>query len=157
MGNSKKVVVFGGGGFLGSHVADTLTKKGYEVIIYDIHNSQFIGEKQKMIVGDILDPEKVNEAVRDTQYVYHFAGLADINEAKAKPVEKTEVKPTEKKVEAKPAEIKDVPKEKPVERVDEKPKKDEVKPTEAKEKPIEKAKDIPKVPTAAELAEKNKK
>ena len=87
MGNSKKVVVFGGGGFLGSHVADTLTKKGYEVIIYDIHNSQFIGEKQKMIVGDILDPEKVNEAVRDTQYVYHFAGLADINEAKAKPVE----------------------------------------------------------------------
>jgi small subunit ribosomal protein S19e len=78
-------------------------------------------------------------------------------ETKAKPVEKTEVKPTEKKVEAKPAEIKDVPKEKPVERVDEKPKKDEVKPTEAKEKPIEKAKDIPKVPTAAELAEKNKK
>jgi UDP-glucose 4-epimerase len=87
MSNSKKVVVFGGAGFLGSHVADALTKKGYEVIIFDIHESQFIDEKQKMVVGDILDSEQVNEEVRDSQYVYHFAGLADINEAKLKPVE----------------------------------------------------------------------
>jgi len=87
MDNSKKVVVFGGAGFLGSHVADALTKKGYDVIIFDIHESQFINEKQKMIVGDILNPEEVSEAVRDCQYVYHFAGLADINEAKVKPIE----------------------------------------------------------------------
>jgi len=87
MDNSKKVVVFGGAGFLGSHVADALTKKGYDVIIFDIHESQFINEKQKMIVGDILNPEEVSEVVQDCQYVYHFAGLADINEAKVKPIE----------------------------------------------------------------------
>lgn len=87
MNNSKKVVVFGGSGFLGSYVADELTEKGHDVIIFDRHHSQFINEKQKMIIGDILNPEEVNEAVRDCQYVYHFAGLADINEAKTKPIE----------------------------------------------------------------------
>ena len=87
MNNSKKVIVFGGAGFLGSHVADELTKKGHDVIIFDRHDSQFINEKQKMIVGDILNPEEVSKAVQDCQYVYHFAGLADINEAKVKPIE----------------------------------------------------------------------
>lgn len=87
MDNSNKVVVFGGAGFLGSYVADALTKKGYDVIIFDIHESQFINDKQKMIVGDILNPEEVSKAVQDCQYVYHFAGLADINEAKVKPIE----------------------------------------------------------------------
>ena len=33
-----------------------------------------------------LKPEQVNEAVQNSQYIYHFAGLADINEAKVKPV-----------------------------------------------------------------------
>ena len=87
MDNSNKVVVFGGAGFLGSYIADALTKKGYDVIIFDIRESQFINDKQKMIVGDILNPEEVSKAVQDCQYVYHFAGLADINEAKVKPIE----------------------------------------------------------------------
>jgi len=87
MNKSKKVIIFGGAGFLGSHVADALTKNNYDVTIFDRQKSKFINEKQKMVVGDILNPEQVNEAVRNCQYVYHFAGLADINEAKVKPVE----------------------------------------------------------------------
>ena len=87
MSNSNKVVVFGGSGFLGSYVADALTKKGYNVTIYDIQESKFINEKQKMIIGDILDTKQVNKAIKGSQYVYHFAGLADINETKEKPVE----------------------------------------------------------------------
>ena len=39
---NKKVVVFGGSGFLGSYVADELTRKKYEVIIADINESKFI-------------------------------------------------------------------------------------------------------------------
>ena len=31
----KKVVVVGGSGFIGSHVADCLSEAGYRVIIYD--------------------------------------------------------------------------------------------------------------------------
>ena len=33
-----KILVTGGSGFLGSHVADELTKKGHKVEIYDIKN-----------------------------------------------------------------------------------------------------------------------
>jgi UDP-glucose 4-epimerase len=87
MDKAKKVVLFGGSGFLGSHVADALTKKGFDVVIFDMSQSNFINDKQKMVLGDILDPEQVNDVVQNSQYVYHFAGLADINEAKVKPVE----------------------------------------------------------------------
>ena len=87
MTKSKKVVVTGGAGFLGSHVADALTVKGYDVTIFDTHESKFINEKQKMVIGDILDHKQIEKAVKGCQYVFHFAGLADINESKEKPVE----------------------------------------------------------------------
>jgi UDP-glucose 4-epimerase len=87
MAKMNKVVVFGGSGFLGSHVADALTKKGYDVKIFDIHKSKYINEKQKMVTGDILDLDLVKKAIKGCQYVYHFAGLADIQEAKEKPIE----------------------------------------------------------------------
>jgi len=73
-----KVVVFGGSGFLGSHVADALTDKGYEVIIFDKVPSPYLRDKQKMVVGDLLDREKIKSVVQNTRYVYHFAGVADI-------------------------------------------------------------------------------
>jgi UDP-glucose 4-epimerase len=87
MNKSKKVVVFGGSGFLGSHVADVLTEKGYEVIVFDLVQSKYINEKQKMVIGDINDLGQIKEVVKSAHYVYHFAGLADINLSKKKPVE----------------------------------------------------------------------
>ncbi len=38
----KKVVVFGGSGFLGSYVADELTNRGYSVTIADINPSKYL-------------------------------------------------------------------------------------------------------------------
>jgi UDP-glucose 4-epimerase len=87
MGNSNKVVVFGGAGFLGSHVADALTNKNFDVTIFDKSESPFINKKQNMVIGDILDSEQVNKVVHNSHFVYHFAGLANINEAKIKPLE----------------------------------------------------------------------
>lgn len=87
MNNSGKVVVFGGAGFLGSHVSDTLTQKGFNVMVFDRDPSQYINENQQMVIGDILNKEEVDKAVQNSQYVYHFAGLADINEAKEKPLD----------------------------------------------------------------------
>jgi UDP-glucose 4-epimerase len=40
-----------------------------------------------MIIGDILDQNAVRESIKAAQYVYHFAGIADIAEAKEKPLE----------------------------------------------------------------------
>jgi len=82
-----KAIVFGGSGFLGSHVADVLTDKGYEVIIFDLKPSPYIQPGQKMIVGDILDVDAIEKAVKDVSIVYNFAGIADMDEASAKPIE----------------------------------------------------------------------
>ena len=51
----KKVVVIGGSGFLGSHTADELSRRGYDVTIFDASESVWLRDDQKMIVGDILD------------------------------------------------------------------------------------------------------
>lgn len=40
-----------------------------------------------MIVGDILDEKLVREAVEGQDVIFNFAGLADIDEAKSKPIE----------------------------------------------------------------------
>lgn len=83
----RKVVVFGGSGFLGSHVADALTDAGYGVRIYDRVTSPYLRESQEMIVGDIMDREAVRRAVEGCEYVYNFAGIADIDEAKDRPLD----------------------------------------------------------------------
>ena len=85
-----KAIVFGGSGFLGSHVADALTKAEYETVIFDTKKSPYLQKSQKMIVGNILDKKATEEAVRGCDVVYNFAGVADIEEAHQKPLETVE-------------------------------------------------------------------
>lgn len=82
-----KVVVFGGAGFLGSHVADALSDTGYKVVIYDRIPSPNLRASQEMVVGDILDENLVAETVANARFVYNFAGIADIGEASNRPVD----------------------------------------------------------------------
>lgn len=83
----KNVVIFGGSGFLGSHVADELTKRNYQVTIFDFYESKFLSGNQKMIIGDILDKDLVRKIVKENDIVYHFAAIADIKKAKISPIE----------------------------------------------------------------------
>ena len=80
-------IVFGGSGFLGSHVADALSDAGNRVRIYDLMSSSYIKPTQEMIIGDIMDTVRVNEAIEGMDVVYNFAGIADIDEASCKPIE----------------------------------------------------------------------
>ena len=82
-----KVLVTGGAGFLGSHVADQLSDSGHEVTIFDIRNSQYLRQDQQMIIGDILDLELLEKAVSGMNAVYHFAGIADIDECSKRPLD----------------------------------------------------------------------
>jgi UDP-glucose 4-epimerase len=84
---AKKVVVFGGAGFLGSHVADALGERGYAVTVFDCRRSPWLRPGQKMAVGDVLDEAKVRAAVRGAEVVYNFAGVADIAQASRLPLE----------------------------------------------------------------------
>lgn len=82
-----KVVVCGGSGFLGSHVADQLTEAGHDVLVFDRTVSPWLAPNQEMVVGDLLDFELVNRAIAGADVVYNFAALADLNEARNKPLE----------------------------------------------------------------------
>ena len=51
----KQAIIFGGSGFLGSHVADSLSISGHKVTIFDKKESPYLRSDQTMIVGNILD------------------------------------------------------------------------------------------------------
>ena len=87
---AKKALVVGGSGFLGSHVADELTEKGYEVTIFDQKKSTWINDNQKFIESDLLDREHLIKSLEGFNFVIHFAGIADIGESKEKPLETIE-------------------------------------------------------------------
>ena len=80
-----KVVVVGGSGFLGSHLADALTGAGYTVTIFDVRPSPWLKSEQEMIVGDIRDEGALNSCIKGARYVYHLAGIADIGQASRSP------------------------------------------------------------------------
>ncbi|MDI1270384.1 MAG: NAD(P)-dependent oxidoreductase [Polaromonas sp.] len=85
------VTVIGGSGFIGSHVADQLSEAGYGVRIYDRVASPWARPDQEMIVGDLLDVEKLQTAVAGAQAVYNFAALADLNQALDQPLKTVEI------------------------------------------------------------------
>tara|TARA_Y100000816_G_scaffold79390_1_gene54146 strand:- start:3926 stop:4816 length:891 start_codon:yes stop_codon:yes gene_type:complete len=87
MSKPKKAIVFGGSGFLGSHVADSLTREKYEVTIFDIKKSPFLQDSQSMFIGDILNQDQLDEAISGQDIVYNFAGISDIDECHEKPIE----------------------------------------------------------------------
>jgi UDP-glucose 4-epimerase len=85
------VCVIGGAGFLGSHVADELSEGGNSVRIYDRATSPWLRPDQEMIVGDVLDVEKLTRAIAGSDVVYNFAAMSDLNDALAKPLETVQV------------------------------------------------------------------
>lgn len=87
MVENMNIIVFGGSGFLGSHVCDKLSDAGHTVTIFDIAGSRYLRDDQNMIVGDILDEEKVKQAVKGKDIVFNFAGIADIGQANNRPVD----------------------------------------------------------------------
>lgn len=86
-----KVTVIGGSGFLGSHVADQLSEAGHDVCIFDRKESPWLRVDQTMITGDLLDMESLEKAIKGSDIVYHFAALADLNDALDKPLETVKI------------------------------------------------------------------
>ena len=86
-----RICVFGGSGFLGSHVADKLSEIGHDVAVVDRLRSVWLRKDQEMVFADLLDPNSIDKAIDGADIVYNFAGLADLNQALTMPVKTIEL------------------------------------------------------------------
>jgi len=79
--------VVGGAGYIGSHAAQVLRRKGYEVIIYDnlCTGHRELAEGFEFVVGDIADSAKLSKALHRCDAVMHFAAHAYVGESVANP------------------------------------------------------------------------
>jgi UDP-glucose 4-epimerase len=79
-----RAIVTGGAGFIGSHIAELLVKKNYEVIIIDnfatgrLENLNSIKSKIKIINQSVSNFNKIERFFKNVDYVFHLAALADI-------------------------------------------------------------------------------
>ncbi len=85
-----KIVVAGGSGFIGSHVADALADAGHEVTIYDLRESPYLRADQRFVQGSTLDRECVNEVVAGQDVFYNFAGIPHLDIGLNHPIETVE-------------------------------------------------------------------
>jgi len=79
----RRVLVTGGAGFVGSHVADRLLAQGAEVTILDDFSTgwrQFVPAGARLVEADLLDPAAAGRALEGCDLVFHLAANADIKD-----------------------------------------------------------------------------
>ena len=102
MSKSQKILVTGGAGFIGSHLALELLKRKHKVVIFDnlssgkIANLREISKKTgfEFIEGDIRDENKLESAFMGVDAVIHLAALIDISASITDPALTNEVNVT---------------------------------------------------------------
>lgn len=95
---TKKILVTGGAGYIGSHTLIELIHAGFEPIVYDnLSNSSpkalervedIVQQKIPFIHGDILDKDLLDKIFDEQDFfaVIHFAGLKAVGESVQKPL-----------------------------------------------------------------------
>ena len=81
------VLVVGGAGYIGSHTARVLQRKGYDVIVYDNLSTghRKLAEGCELVVGDIADSAKLASVLSRCDSVMHFAAHAYVGESVSNP------------------------------------------------------------------------
>ncbi len=95
-----KYLVTGGGGFIGSHIAEHLLHAGHEVVIVDNFSTGYrhnltAWEKDIAIhQADVRDLEALKQAMQGVDYVFHQAALPSVPRSIDNPIESHEVNAT---------------------------------------------------------------
>ena len=86
-----RVLITGGAGFIGSHVADVLLSAGYEVRLLDNLNNQvhgtsrrppaYLNPEAELMIGDVTDPIAVGRALRGADMVLHLASAVGVGQS----------------------------------------------------------------------------
>src|SRR5215204_3305153 len=89
MGHS--ILITGGAGFIGSHLADELLRHGHRVRALDNLSPQvhgggasrpaYLDPDVELVVGDVRDPEAVRRALKGVDAVYHFAAAVGVGQS----------------------------------------------------------------------------
>jgi dTDP-L-rhamnose 4-epimerase len=88
---SKSILITGGAGFVGSHLADELLKHGYKVRALDnlapqVHGEDavrptYLSPEVELMVGDVRDPAAVGEAIDGVDAVFHLAATVGVGQS----------------------------------------------------------------------------
>ncbi len=84
-----RVLVTGGAGFIGSHIADALLADGREVVVVDDFSSghrENIPEPARLVEGDLAEPGVAEEAVQGCDAVVHCAAMPSVARSVEDPV-----------------------------------------------------------------------
>jgi UDP-glucose 4-epimerase len=90
---NKKVLVFGGAGFIGSHLTERLIQEGAAVTVYDNLKTGRTSNLAKVwrhpgfrfVEGDVREKNKVEETVPGHEVIFHFCDDSDIRSAAEHP------------------------------------------------------------------------
>lgn len=86
---SKQILITGGAGFIGSHLADELLEQGHRVRVLDnfseqVHGGQqpdYMDERVEVLEGDVRDRAAVEKALEGVDVVYHFAAAVGVGQS----------------------------------------------------------------------------
>ena len=88
----QRILITGGGGFLGSHLCERLAAHN-EIVIYDNGHRNAIqytrmldSPNVTLIRGDVLDALRLQQAMEGCQIVVHLAAIAGIDTVIKKPI-----------------------------------------------------------------------
>ena len=73
----EKVLITGATGFVGSHTAELMVRRGYRVfgMVRNSSRAKFLPDGVEPVVCSLFDPDGIAEHIKDTDYFVHIAGL----------------------------------------------------------------------------------
>lgn len=85
----KNILITGGAGFVGSHLADALLAAGHNVRIFDnltpqVHGNQlpgYLSNQAELIQGDMRDADAVHRALEGIDVVFHLAAAVGVGQS----------------------------------------------------------------------------